>query len=242
MVQTLDPANQQRRLLPLIKEVCELPPRLNMLTPVNFADPDSAPYVWRQLLTALGVQPEPEEVAQPTAADWHLAHPYPMQPNFTGRKGERATLTTWLNAGKEPLLVLRALGGFGKSALSWYWLTHDLDPHIWPRVVFWSFCEGDASFDRFLSETLAYLSGGQPSNAPQGRPAVDALLRHLQQPGTLLILDGFERPAAPSNWPMRRLAQYFLVNATSSAPTGCWARPTASTKTSLPPTATSPRR
>ncbi|MCB0126235.1 MAG: hypothetical protein KDE58_28450, partial [Caldilineaceae bacterium] len=56
----------------------------------------------------LGVQPEEEAVAQPTAANWHLAHPYPMQPNFTGRKVERAVLTAWLLAGKEPLLVLRA--------------------------------------------------------------------------------------------------------------------------------------
>ncbi|MEZ4616793.1 MAG: hypothetical protein R2867_14995 [Caldilineaceae bacterium] len=40
---------------------------------------------------------------------------------------------------------------------------------------------------------MAYLSGGQAIDAPQGRLAVDALLRHLTQPGTLLILDGFER-------------------------------------------------
>jgi len=43
LLQTLDPANQQRRLLPLIKEACDLPPRLNLLTPVNFADPELAP-------------------------------------------------------------------------------------------------------------------------------------------------------------------------------------------------------
>ena len=191
MLQTLDPANQDRRLLPLLKEVCDLPLRLNYLTPVNFADPDSAPFVWRQLLTALGAPPAPEEVAQPSAANWLLAHPYPMQPNFTGRMAERQQLSAWLASPHHPLLVLRALGGFGKSALTWYWLTHDIDPHPWPRLVFWSFYEGDASFERFLRETLAYL-GDNPGNLGP-RQQVDTLLRHLTRPGTLLVLDGFER-------------------------------------------------
>jgi hypothetical protein len=45
--------------------------------------------------------------------------------------------------------VVRALGGFGKSALCWQWLTHDVDPAQFSRVVWWSFYEGDASFDSF---------------------------------------------------------------------------------------------
>src|SRR5438034_11509184 len=85
-----------------------------------------------------------------------------MPPNFTGRVAERAMLTRWLDAdATHPLLVLRALGGFGKSALAWHWLTHDVAPAAWPRVVWWSFYEGDASFDHFLVETLHYLSGGR---------------------------------------------------------------------------------
>src|SRR5215208_6894249 len=59
---------------------------------------------------------------------WALKHPYPMPPNFTGRIAERALLTYWLKEDSENrLFILRALGGFGKSALAWQWLTHDGD-------------------------------------------------------------------------------------------------------------------
>ena len=61
------------------------------------------------------------------------------------------------NDGEHPLLLLRALGGFGKSALAWHWLHHDVDAARWPRAVWWSFYEGDNQFDSFLRETLTYL-------------------------------------------------------------------------------------
>jgi hypothetical protein len=113
-----------------------------------------------------------------------------------GRADERKLLIDWLaQDAAHPLLVVRALGGFGKSALGWHWLTHDVDPAQFPRVVWWSFYEGDANFDSFMRETLAYLSVGQVANLPYGGPRqqADELLRRLHQPGTLLILDGFER-------------------------------------------------
>jgi ATP/maltotriose-dependent transcriptional regulator MalT len=45
-------------------------------------------------------------------------------------------LRDWLNQDQQhPLLVLRALGGFGKSALTWHWLLHDVEPRQWQRVV-----------------------------------------------------------------------------------------------------------
>ena len=108
-------------------------------------------------------------------------------------------LTDWAeNDGDHSLLALRALGGFGKRALAWHWLLHDVDPAQWPRVVWWSFYEGDNTFESFLRETLAYLlrSANQRSAANVGdspRHQVDALLRLLHHPGALLILDGFER-------------------------------------------------
>ena len=104
-------------------------------------------------------------------------------------------LDRWLGTdAAHPLLSLRALGGFGKSALVWHWLTHDVQPAAWPRVVWWSFYEGDASFDAFVTETLKYLSGGRLDAAELGpRQRVDALVDLLHAPGTLLVLDGFER-------------------------------------------------
>ena len=59
MVQALDPAARQRRLVPLLKARCdELPLRIRHLTYVNFADPEEPEWAWAQLLTALGAPPE----------------------------------------------------------------------------------------------------------------------------------------------------------------------------------------
>ncbi|MCC6569799.1 MAG: tetratricopeptide repeat protein [Anaerolineales bacterium] len=122
---------------------------------------------------------------------WALKHPYPMPPNFTGRIVERATLTHWLKEDSENrLFILRALGGFGKSALSWHWLTHDVDSREWKKVLWWSFYEGDASFEHFIEETLKYLKLEVPQG---GRPQVDELLKAMQSQKILLIMDGFER-------------------------------------------------
>ena len=68
-----------------------------MFTHIDFTDGADHDLAWRQLLTALGKQPEPEPPREPTPADWFLAHPYPMPPNFTGRLAERTMLTRWLD-------------------------------------------------------------------------------------------------------------------------------------------------
>jgi len=195
MVQTLDPANRELRLIPLLKAPCEKPLRIGALTHIDFTDDADQDLAWRQLLTALGKRPEPEPPKEPQRDRWYLAHPYPMPPNFTGRVAERAMLDRWLNAdGEHPLLSLRALGGFGKSALVWHWLTHDVQPAAWPRVVWWSFYEGDASFDHFLAGTLEYLTQGTIDlKKISAKAAVGTLLDALRVPGTLLVLDGFER-------------------------------------------------
>lgn len=195
MAATLDPANRDLRLIPLLKAPCEKPLYVGALTHIDFTDGTDQALAWRQLLTALGRPPEPEPPKAPERERWFVAHPYPMPPNFTGRAAERAMLSGWLHADAgHPLLSLRALGGFGKSALVWHWLTHDISPDAWPHVVWWSFYEGDASFDHFLAETLKYLSGGQfDATKLSGRDAVQTLWDMLHTPGTLLVLDGFER-------------------------------------------------
>jgi len=137
---------------------------------------------------------EQEHVPNPpllSPEGWHLAHPYPMQPNFTGRTEERKILSRWLNEDTENhLLVIRALGGFGKSALAWHWLTHDVGTTQWSKVVWWSFYEGDASFENFVKFSLESLK----IEVLQGeRNQVDQLLKTMNEQKILLIMDGFER-------------------------------------------------
>jgi hypothetical protein len=121
---------------------------------------------------------------------WYIPHPYPMPPNFTGRIAELKMLDDWLLDEKDRLFILRALGGFGKSALAWHWINTKVNSTEWPRLVWWSFYEGDASFEHFIQETLKYLK----LEVPQGqRPQVDELLKAMQRQNILLIMDGFER-------------------------------------------------
>lgn len=192
MLQAFDAEQQQHRLIPLIKERCELPLRIRYITYVNFIDPDDWNIAWTQLLTALGAVQTEKLSELPTPTEWSLAHPYGMPPNFTGRMLERTMLKRWLNTDYDhPLLVLHALGGFGKSALTWYWLLHDVDPVHWPHVVWWSFYDADASFEQFLQHALAYL-GSDPHTFGVRQQAM-MLVRRLSYPGVLLVLDGFER-------------------------------------------------
>lgn len=53
MLQTLDPINQQRRLIPLLLVQCDLPISISFLNYVNFTDPDTQARAWNRLLRAL---------------------------------------------------------------------------------------------------------------------------------------------------------------------------------------------
>ena len=68
MLATLDPANRQLRLIPLLKEKCELPVRIGYLTYVNFADPDDPAWPWTQLLTGARRGAHPGAAARARAA------------------------------------------------------------------------------------------------------------------------------------------------------------------------------
>lgn len=46
LLQTLDPMNELFRLIPVLKERCDLPLRLRALTYVNFVDPDDPTWPW----------------------------------------------------------------------------------------------------------------------------------------------------------------------------------------------------
>jgi hypothetical protein len=191
--QTPDPLNEELRLIPLLKETCELPRSIGYLTYLNFAESDDLNFAWTQLLTALGKPPAATLTQEDKPRQWLLAHPYGMPSYFTGRIAEQQMLSDWLNQDSQhPLLVLRALGGFGKSALTWHWLLHDVKPQQWQQVVWWSFYEEQANFNNFLRVTLTYLMGRELGEMPP-RQQLEQLLDLLSRSPVLLVMDGFER-------------------------------------------------
>ena len=198
---TTDPAGFKRKIIPLLLEdgiQKDLNKFISMRTYADFTRKDYEVYAWKQLFTALGkpdakippVNVKPDTRLPSPDPHWFLKHRYGLPADFTGRVAERELLTQWLAGnGEQPLLVLRALGGFGKSALAWYWLLHDVDRSKWTRVVWWGFYD-DNNFDTFLQETLEYLKADVP---PSPRLQADALLRELERQNVLLVMDGFER-------------------------------------------------
>ncbi|MEG3436775.1 tetratricopeptide repeat protein [Pannus brasiliensis CCIBt3594] len=136
-------------------------------------------------------QPDETEIL----SGWYFAHSYASSGKFTGRMEERQTLTDWLeNDPKHPLFILSALGGFGKSALTWEWVNEEVKTRegVWQKVLWWSFYEESANFTNFIRVALAYLSGCQPGNRSP-RQQVEDVLALLTRIPALIVMDGFER-------------------------------------------------
>ena len=120
---------------------------------------------------------------------WFFGHRYGDLDSFTGRAAEIDMLNAWLSNDKDNLLMLRALGGFGKSALVWTWF-NCVQREQWQTAVWWSFYEKESGFESFLSETLKHLGVEVKESA---RQQVNDLLEAMRGTNILIVLDGFER-------------------------------------------------
>jgi len=120
---------------------------------------------------------------------WFYGHRYGDLATFTGRAAELKMLGEWLENEHEALLMIRALGGFGKSALAWTWFNR-VDREQWQTAVWWSFYEKESGFESFLAETLKHLGVEVKESA---RQQVNDLLEAMRGTNILIVLDGFER-------------------------------------------------
>ena len=134
-------------------------------------------------------QPAAEKAKGQLNTGWFFGHRYGDLETFTGRADELKMLDEWLANDHEALLMIRALGGFGKSALAWTWFNR-VDREQWQTAVWWSFYEKESGFESFLSETLKYLGVEVKESA---RQQVNDLLEAMHGTNILIVLDGFER-------------------------------------------------
>lgn len=137
------------------------------------------------------------EVVLPIPPMPYFAHPYPLQENFTGRLSERNELTEWFTKGSCPMFAYVAIGGMGKSALTWYWLQEDIIKQgLAPEgIIWWSFYDREARFETFLEKTIKYVSKGEkdPKQIPGVRDKMETLYTFLCNNRFLIVLDGVER-------------------------------------------------
>jgi tetratricopeptide (TPR) repeat protein len=142
------------------------------------------------------VKPTPPDTI-PTPPTPYFAHPYPLQENFTGRLSERKELTEWFTKGSCPMFAYVAIGGMGKSALTWYWLQEDIIKQgLAPEgIIWWSFYDREARFETFLEKAIKYVGKGEkdPNQIPGVRDKMETLYTFLCNNRFLIVLDGVER-------------------------------------------------
>jgi hypothetical protein len=140
----------------------------------------------------------------PAPPEPYIAHPYTLLQtrDLVGRQTELNALTGWVanpaaSAFGARVFCFVAIGGMGKSALTWKWLNQIAPNEMKPLVgrLWWSFYESDASFENFLIRALCYVSGqGEEEVRRLPWPEREAqLLQHLNEKPYLFVLDGLER-------------------------------------------------
>jgi hypothetical protein len=134
----------------------------------------------------------------PAPPELYAEPPYIGSHPFLGRTAQLETLTDWAaTAEPHPVLLFEAIGGAGKSLLTWEWTTRHATTarDDWAGLFWYSFYARGAVMTDFCQRALAYMTG-QPLNEllmKDRRELGELLLRQLQAKPWLLVLDGLER-------------------------------------------------
>ncbi len=120
---------------------------------------------------------------------------------FVGRESQLQELNDWAKpADPTNLLLFEAIGGNGKSMLTWEWATKHA-PQIrtgadaWAGYFWYSFYERGAIMADFCQRAIAYMTGQPLETLKKKKTAelTELLLAQLHARPWLLILDGLER-------------------------------------------------
>jgi hypothetical protein len=141
----------------------------------------------------------------PAPPEPYIAHPYTLlqTKELIGRQAELNLLTDWVTKRGADVYGVRvlnvvAIGGMGKSALTWKWFNEVAPLEMAPLAgrMWWSFYESDARFENFVVRALAYVTGRAREDIEENiQPGQreDMLLGVLDREPYLVVLDGLER-------------------------------------------------
>jgi hypothetical protein len=159
----------------------------------------------RRYLDEKGLPNTPPPAPATTALDpipappaFYAEPPYIGSHRFVGRQAQLDVLSDWaVPADSHPVLLFDAIGGSGKSMLTWEWTTKHATQvrGDWAGRFWYSFYERGAIMADFCRRALAYITR-QPLdsfNKLKTPELAGHLLHHLQARPWLLVLDGLER-------------------------------------------------
>jgi len=147
---------------------------------------------------------EPDEDEQPLRdlipppPQFYAEPPYIGSHQFVGRASQLETLSDWAAAADpHPVLLFEAIGGAGKSMLTWQWTTRHATTvrPDWAGRFWYSFYEKGAVMADFCQHALAYMTE-RPIEDFRKKKTVELsemLLYELRSRPWLLVLDGLER-------------------------------------------------
>jgi Domain of unknown function (DUF4062) len=148
------------------------------------------------------VRSGPSESAIPAPPAFYAQPPYLPGNKFQGRASELTAMRDWAG-GPEPMMLFEAIGGMGKSMVTWEWVTNHAaqERGDWAGRFWYSFYERGTDMGDFCATALAYITGQSRRDlvTRPRRELEDDLLFHLRQRPWLLVLDGLERVLAAYN-------------------------------------------
>lgn len=117
---------------------------------------------------------------------------------FVGRTSELETLDEWASASDpDPMMLFDAIGGVGKSILTWEWITKQSTGvrQDWAGRFWYSFYERGGQMFDFCREAVAYITSrpAEDFSKTSLRKLSERLIYELEQRPWLIVLDGLER-------------------------------------------------
>ncbi len=174
------------------KNHSDLPKYLQLLLPV--AIPQTPP----NPTTTTSATSATKDSSTPTPPDFYAVTDYIGRHDFIGRTAQLQLLSDWAKpSDSTSILLFEAIGGSGKSMLTWEWTTKHATVvrSDWAGRFWYSFYEKGAVMQSFCQHALAYMTQ-QPLKTFAQKTTAEMrveLLAQLHRRPWLLILDGLER-------------------------------------------------